>query len=116
MNSALVSWGWNESSVKMQRTHDPVFDAGQNVTGCAIQANQPLRYRAFGQCEADHADVQDRLARLASKSSPLVDVKPVDLPVEQPTKFVLVLNLTTAKVLGLKITDAFMMRADEMIE
>jgi putative ABC transport system substrate-binding protein len=42
--------------------------------------------------------------------------KPGDIPVEQPTKLDLVINLTTSKVLGLTIPEAFLLRADEVIE
>ena len=63
------------------------------------------------------ANVPDLFRRAADFADKILrGAKPGDIPVEQPRKFDLVINLTTAKALRLTIPEAFLLRANEVIE
>jgi putative tryptophan/tyrosine transport system substrate-binding protein len=73
-----------------------------------------VRAGGFMSYGPNYSDLFRRSADYVDKI--LRGTKPGDIPVEQPTRFELVLNLTTAKALGLTVPQQFVLRADEVIE
>jgi putative ABC transport system substrate-binding protein len=102
---------------------DPlVTSIAARLNGLALAARLPVVWslRDFSEGGGlisygpDYPDMYRRSAELVDKI--LRGAKPADIPVEQPTKFNLVVNLNTAKALGLTIPESFLLRADEVIE
>jgi ABC-type uncharacterized transport system substrate-binding protein len=99
-----------------------MFANGKRIAGFALKSRFPSMYvrresvdagglMSYG---ADQADSYRRVAYFVDRI--LKGAKPADLPVEQPTKFELVINLKTAKQIGLTIPPEVLARANRLIK
>jgi len=94
----------------------------RRIADLAVMHRLPMMFAAKEYAEAgelisygtDYPDLFRRAAMYIDKI--LRGAKPADLPIEQPTKFELVINLKTAKALGLTIPPSLLLRADQVIE
>jgi putative ABC transport system substrate-binding protein len=118
---AFAEFGRGRNGLVLDNSTPTVLKAAQ-ICGLALQHRIPVvgRDRRFADagCLISYAEDQNEMYRRAAG---LVDrilkgAKPADLPVEHPTKFELVINLKTAKALGLTIPPSLLGRADEVIQ
>ena len=101
----------------------PLIHANEKrIAGFALKSRLPSMYDSREAVDAgglmyygaDRADSYRRVAYFVDRI--LKGAKPADLPVEQPTKFELVINLKTAKQIGLTIPRVVLYRADKVIK
>jgi putative ABC transport system substrate-binding protein len=103
-------------------TSPRMFDNGNRIVGFALKSRLPSMYQLRGAVDAgglmsygaDTADSYRRVAYYVDRI--LKGAKPADLPVEQPTKFEFVINLKTAKQIGVTIPPDVLARASKLIK
>src|SRR5262249_51324252 len=102
---------------------DPVISTNRiRINKSALAARLPTMHDLREQVDAGGlmsygADFTSLFRRIADYVDKILrGAKPADLPIEQPTSFELVINLNTAKALGLTIPPSVLARADQLIE
>ena len=102
---------------------DPLFNANRiRINTFALSARLPTMYPFRELVEAGGLmsygpNIPDLFRRAADYVDKILrGANPAEIPVEQPIKFDLIVNLTTAKALGIAIPESFLLRADEVIE
>ena len=100
----------------------PSFAQRQQIVQFALKARLPVSYPFIEAAEMGALMTYGvSLSNMAARAAHYVDkilkgAKPGDLPIEQPTKIELVINLKTARALGLTIPQTVLLRADRVIE
>jgi putative tryptophan/tyrosine transport system substrate-binding protein len=97
------------------------FAKSAQIAKLALKYQVPSMHQLRGEAEAGGlmsygADFTDLVRRSAMYVDAILEGAPADLPVQQPTKFELVINLNTARTLGLTISPTLLVRLDEVIE
>jgi putative ABC transport system substrate-binding protein len=122
LDGAFAAMARGSRAVVLVLPSGPMFGERRRLAELAVKHRLPVMYDAREYVEAGGlmAYGPNRL-ELFRRAAVYVDkilkgAKPADLPVEQPTKFEFVINLGTAKALGLTIPPAVLARADEVIE
>jgi putative ABC transport system substrate-binding protein len=118
---AFAEFGRGTNGVVVE-TASVLLMSADKIGRLALQRRLPVgghgRTFADAGCLMSYGENLDDMARRAAAfvDKILKGTKPADLPVEQPTKFELVINLKAAKALGLTVPDSLLRRADEVIQ